>query len=48
MRTAAVLAFALKVVELRAQFGNAHGAFHMFTRYINVALQVPVDFPKSA
>lgn len=48
MRTAAVLAFALKVVELRAQVGNAHVAFHMFTRYINVALQVPVDFPKSA
>ncbi len=42
--SAAVLAFALKVVELRAQVGNAHVALHVFTRYIHVALQVPVDF----
>lgn len=67
-RTAAALAFALKVVEQRAQitdsdianlreagFGDeqiaeimAHVALNLFTNYINVALDVPVDFPKVA
>lgn len=64
-RTAAALAFALKVVEQRAQvtdadvaqlrqagFGDeqvveiiAYVALNLFTNYINVALDVPVDFP---
>jgi uncharacterized peroxidase-related enzyme len=67
-RTAAALAFALKVVEQRAQLTDtdvahlrgagfddgqiveilAHVAFNLFTNYINVALDVPVDFPKVA
>ncbi|KRG46714.1 carboxymuconolactone decarboxylase [Stenotrophomonas panacihumi] len=64
-RTAAALAFALKVVEQRAQVTDAdvaqlrqagfadeqvveiiaHVALNVFTNYINVALDVPVDFP---
>jgi alkylhydroperoxidase family enzyme len=67
-KTAAALAFALKVVEQRAQvddsdvqrlrdngFGDeqiveiiAHVALNLFTNYINVALDIPVDFPKVA
>lgn len=67
-KTAAALAFALKVVEQRAQvtdadvaslraagFGDeqvveimAHVALNLFTNYINVALDVPLDFPKVA
>ena len=67
-RTAAALAFALKVVGQRAQdddadFTNlrtagfddgqiveimAHVALNLFTNYINVALDVPVDFPRVA
>jgi uncharacterized peroxidase-related enzyme len=67
-KTAAALAFALKVVAQRAQisdadiaslhqvgFGDeqvveiiAHVALNLFTNYINVALDVPVDFPKAA
>lgn len=67
-RTAAALAFALKVVEQRAGitdadvaglrevgFGDeqiveimAHVALNLFTNYINVALDVPVDFPRVA
>lgn len=67
-RTAAALAFALKVVEQRAQVGDgdvaslraagfddgqiveivAHVALNLFTNYINVALDVPVDFPRIA
>ncbi|WP_406625279.1 carboxymuconolactone decarboxylase family protein [Acidovorax sp. SDU_ACID1] len=67
-KTAAVLAFALKVVEQRGQvsdadvarlrengFGDeqiveivAHVALNLFTNYVNVALDVPVDFPKVA
>jgi uncharacterized peroxidase-related enzyme len=67
-KTAAALAFALKVVEQRAQisdadvahlkeagFGDeqvveilAHVALNLFTNYVNVALDVPVDFPKVA
>jgi uncharacterized peroxidase-related enzyme len=64
-KTAAALAFALKVVENRAQVSEgdiaalhdagfndeavveiiAHVALNLFTNYINVALNVPVDFP---
>jgi uncharacterized peroxidase-related enzyme len=64
-KTAAALAFAVAVVESRAQvtdaqvqalrdagFGDgqvveilAHVALNLFTNYVNVALQVPVDFP---
>jgi uncharacterized peroxidase-related enzyme len=64
-RTAAALAFALKVVETRAQVTSddvaslrkagfddehiveimAHVALNLFTNYINVAFDVPVDFP---
>jgi len=64
-RTAAALAFALKLVNDRGQvsdadvaqlrevgFGDeeiveivAHVALNLFTNYINVALNVPVDFP---
>ncbi|GIG34957.1 carboxymuconolactone decarboxylase family protein [Cellulomonas pakistanensis] len=64
-RTAAVLAFALRLVEerghvteedvsaLRAQGVTdeqvveivAHVALNLFTNYVNVALEVPVDFP---
>lgn len=67
-QTAAALAFALKVVEHRADvtaadvqalrnagFSDeavvellAHVALNLFTNYINVALAVPVDFPKVA
>lgn len=67
-RTAAALAFALKVVEQRAQVGAAdveqlrsagfgdaqivevmaHVALNLFTNYVNVALDVPVDFPAVA
>ncbi|MBN3724729.1 carboxymuconolactone decarboxylase family protein [Burkholderia sp. Ac-20379] len=67
-KTAAALAFALKVVEQRAQiadadvaslrqagFGDeqvveilAHVALNIYTNYINVALDIPVDFPKVA
>ena len=67
-KTAAALAFALKVVEQRAQivdadvanlreagFGDeqiveimAHVALNLFTNYVNVAFDVPVDFPKVA
>jgi uncharacterized peroxidase-related enzyme len=67
-QTAAALAFALKVVEHRANVGAddvqalrnagfddeaivellAHVALNLFTNYINVALDVPVDFPKVA
>lgn len=67
-KTAAALAFALKVVEQRAQVGDddvvrlrqagfgdeqiveimAHIALNLFTNYINVALDIPVNFPKVA
>ena len=67
-RTAAALAFALKVVGQRAQVDDAdftnlrtagfddgqiveimaHVALNLFTNYINVALDVPVDFPRVA
>lgn len=67
-RTAAALAFALKVVEQRAQIADAdvaglraagfddgqiaeimaHVALNLYTNYVNVALDVPVDFPKVA
>ena len=67
-QTAAALAFALKVVEHRANVGAddvkalrnagfddeaivellAHVALNLFTNYVNVALDVPVDFPKVA
>ena len=67
-RTAAALAFALKVVGQRAQVADAdltnlrtagfddgqiveimaHVALNLFTNYINVALDVPVDFPRVA
>lgn len=64
-RTAAALAFAIKVVEKRAAIDSldvdalrnagfddegiveilAHVALNLFTNYVNVALDVPVDFP---
>lgn len=64
-KTAAALAFVLKVVEQRGQVGDAdvarlreagygdeqvvemlaHVALNLFTNYINIALDVPVDFP---
>lgn len=64
-RTAAALAFVLKVVENRAAIGEgdvaalraagfddgeiveimAHVALNLFTNYVNVAFDVPVDFP---
>lgn len=67
-KTAAALAFALKVVEQRAQVSDAdvanlhevgfkdeqvveilaHVALNLYTNYINVALDIPVDFPKVA
>ncbi len=67
-KTAAALAFVLKVVSERAQVTAAdvaalrtagftdahvveilaHVALNLFTNYINVALNVPVDFPKVA
>ena len=65
-KTAAALAFALKVVEQRAQVSDAdvanlhevgfqdeqvveilaHVALNLYTNYINIALDVPVDFPR--
>jgi uncharacterized peroxidase-related enzyme len=65
-RTAAALAFALKVVERRADVADAdvaalraagfddeaivellaHVALNLFTNYVNVAFDVPLDFPK--
>lgn len=65
-KTAAALAFALKVVEQRAQVSDAdvanlhevgfqdeqvveilaHVALNLYTNYINVALDIPVDFPR--
>src|SRR5690606_30480516 len=67
-RTAAAPVFALKVVEQRAQIGDAdvaslrdagfsdgqivelmaHVALDLLPNYINVALDVPVDFPRVA
>ena len=67
-KTAAALAFALKVVSKRAQLSDgdiaalrtagfddehiveilAHVALNIFTNYVNVAFEVPVDFPKVA
>jgi len=67
-KTAAALAFALKVVDQRGQISDAdtsklreagfddeqiveilaHVALNVFTNYINVGLDVPVDFPKVA
>lgn len=64
-RTAAALAFAVKLVERRAAVDAAdvaalreagfddeaiveilaHVALNLFTNYVNVALDVPVDFP---
>jgi alkylhydroperoxidase family enzyme len=64
-KSAAALAFALKLVEERGQVTDAdvqalraqgfddggiveiiaHVALNLFTNYINVALDVPVDFP---
>lgn len=68
LKTAAVLAFALKVVKQRAQIDRsdinglrelgyddehiveimAHIALNVYTNYINIALDVPLDFPKVA
>ena len=67
-RTAALLGFALALVENRGQVGTSevqalrdHGwsddqivetigqvALNLFTNYINVALDIPVDFPRVA
>lgn len=67
-KTAAALAFALKVVSKRAHLSDddlaalrtagfddehiveilAHVALNIFTNYVNVAFEVPVDFPKVA
>ncbi|NYZ61549.1 carboxymuconolactone decarboxylase family protein [Luteimonas deserti] len=67
-KTAAALAFALKVVEQRGQLDDAdvdalraagfddgriveilaHVALNLFTNYVNVAFDVPVDFPAVA
>lgn len=67
-KTAAALAFALKIVDNRAQLSNediaelrrvgfddehiveilAHTALNIFTNYVNVAFDVPMDFPKVA
>lgn len=64
-KTAAALAFALKVVEKRGQLDDgdvaqlrsagysdeevveilAHVALNLFTNYVNVVFDVPVDFP---
>ena len=64
-KTAAALAFALKLVDKRGQVSDsdvqalravgfsegqiveiiAHVALSLFTNYINIALDVPVDFP---
>jgi alkylhydroperoxidase family enzyme len=65
-KTAAALAFALKLVEHRGQVADAdiadlraagfddgqiveiiaHVALNLFTNYVNIALDVPVDFPR--
>jgi uncharacterized peroxidase-related enzyme len=65
-KTAAALAFALKLVEHRGQVADAgiadlraaafddgqiveiiaHLALNLFTNYVNIALDVPVDFPR--
>ncbi|MDB5895162.1 MAG: carboxymuconolactone decarboxylase [Rhodoferax sp.] len=67
-RTAAALAFALKLVADRGQLSDqdviavraagfdeeqiveimAHVALNLFTNYVNVAFDIPVDFPKVA
>ncbi|MEY4763571.1 MAG: hypothetical protein RI907_244 [Pseudomonadota bacterium] len=67
-KTAAALAFALKVVTQRAQLSDAdvanlhevgfddgevmeilaHVALNLYTNYVNVAFDVPVDFPRVA
>lgn len=67
-KTAAALAFAIKVVRDRAQLSDAdvanlhevglqdeqvveilaHVALNLFTNYVNVAFDVPVDFPRVA
>lgn len=67
-KTATALAFALKLVDRRAQVSvddiaemreagytdehivevMAHVALNLFTNYVNVAFDVPVDFPKVA
>lgn len=67
-RTGAALAFALKVVEQRAQVTDAdieslraagfedeqiveivaHVALNLFTNYVNVVFDTPVDFPRVA
>lgn len=67
-QTAAAIAFALKVVNDRAQVGEAdiatlraagfddehlveimaHVALNLFTNYVNIAFDIPVDFPKVA
>jgi len=64
-KTAAALAFALKVVDTRGQVADedvarlrevgfsdeeiveilAHVALNVFTNYVNIAFNVPVDFP---
>lgn len=65
-RTAALLAFALKLVDARGQVSSAdvdavraqgwndeqivetigQVALNLFTNYVNIALDVPVDFPR--
>jgi alkylhydroperoxidase family enzyme len=65
-KTAAALAFALKLVSNRTQLSDedfvqlrsagfddehiveilAHVALNNFTNYVNVAFEVPVDFPR--
>lgn len=67
-RTAAALAFVLKVVDRRGEVSEAdvaalreagfddegiveilaHVALNLFTNYVNIALDVPVDFPAVA
>lgn len=67
-KTAAALAFALKVVSNRAQVSDAdfvalrnagfddehiveilaHVALNLFTNYVNIAFDTPLDFPKVA
>ncbi|CAN7472238.1 carboxymuconolactone decarboxylase family protein [Microbacterium maritypicum] len=67
-RTAALLAFALKLVEERGQVSSAdvdavraqgwtdeqivetiaQVALNLFTNYVNIALDVPIDFPSVA
>ena len=68
LRTAALLRFALELVEVRGQVSaewvqrlREHGwsdeeivetigqvALNLFTNYVNIALDVPVDFPRVA